>query len=427
MTEAVQLTGAQVILNDAEARYAVRAARKSHGLPPDPSTVESVKDEFTEDEIRKMQHAMDGCTRENAIERLREKQAKKPKLHFCHALDLIADRTPVDWLVKNYLPRRGLAYIYGPSGGGKTFAAVDMSAAIAKGCNWRDCRVKQSPVAILAGEGNAGLKQRLAAWVQTFGPVEQFPIFVSNTGGMIDTFEGLGEVEAALDQITRPGLVIVDTQSRWQSGDESSTRDAAAFVRNLDAIRDKYNCLVVVVHHTTKADFSTLRGSGAYLGAADAVFLATPSEIGGVKRITLSCQKMKEAVEPPPLQWEFDSVILEGWQTEDGEEVTSAILRPCDLTKDTQGRPAKDIPPEIAVEVVREYPGASQNELADLLAERATDFLKRKVGKDTARRLLVKLATIEPARLIRIEDGKRITYRLTALEASQKAKPGELI
>jgi arginine repressor len=113
---------------------------------------------------------------------------------------------------------------------------------------------------------------------------------------------------------------------------------------------------------------------------------------------------------------------LDGFVTEDGEPVTSCWLSPTEVDSVSSGRPAKDIPVEIAVAIVKEYPGASQNELSEFLAERASEIMDKKVSKDTAKRLLQKLASLEPPRLIRIEDGKRISYRVTEADESQSPK-----
>ena len=350
----------------------------------------------------------------------------EPRLKLIRFADAYQNRKPVVWRIKHMAPDKGVVFIYGPSGEFKTFVVVDIACHIALGLPFRDKPTKQGTVAILAGEGNEGLVRRVSAWAQAHETTYDMDLHLSETGGSIDTPEGIAEVFAALDALPEsPAVVFVDTQSRWQTGDESSTRDGAAFVRALDAIRDRYNCLVVVVAHTPVSDPDRMRGSSTFRGAAEAQFLVRKSTSKGETVVTMTCKKAKDEADTPPLAWEVKQIELDGFETEDGDPVTSCWLSPTEAAPDVHaGRPASDIPPDIAVAVVKEYPGASQNQLSDFLAERATEIMDRKVSKDTARRLLEKLATLDPRRLIRIEEGRRISYRVTELDESQKPEEG---
>ncbi|MDT9272727.1 MAG: AAA family ATPase, partial [Limnospira sp. PMC 1234.20] len=284
----------------------------------------------------------------------------QPRLRLTRFADLYRNRKPVVWRVKNMLPETGVAFLYGPSGECKTFVVVDLAAHIALGLPFRDAATKAGSVAILAGEGNEGLVRRVSAWVQAHQTTVDIDMHISESGGSIDTPEGLTEVFAALDALpVPPGVVFIDTQSRWQVGDESSTRDGAAFIRALDAIRDRYACLVVVVAHTPVADPERMRGSSTFRGAADAQFLVRKTLSKGKNVVTMTCKKSKDVEEAPALAWELKQITLNGFETEDGEAVTSCWLSPTEAAADTHaGRPAKDIPYEIAVTVVKEYPGA---------------------------------------------------------------------
>ena len=73
---------------------------------------------------------------------------------------------PLRWCVKDVLPAQGLAVIYGASGSGKSFLALDLACAIAEGRRWFGYRVEQRPVVYLCLEGQAGFRLRIAAWEQ---------------------------------------------------------------------------------------------------------------------------------------------------------------------------------------------------------------------------------------------------------------------
>ena len=52
-----------------------------------------------------------------------------------------------------------------------------------------------------------------------------------------------------LAQCPKPAAVAIDTLNRSLAGSESSDEDMAAYIRAADAIRDAFNCAVVIVHH----------------------------------------------------------------------------------------------------------------------------------------------------------------------------------
>ena len=78
--------------------------------------------------------------------------------------DELANLPPLRWRIKGVLPESGLAAVYGPSGGGKSFLVLDMLASVADGCEWFEHRVNRAPVVYLALEGEAGLSQRVQAY-----------------------------------------------------------------------------------------------------------------------------------------------------------------------------------------------------------------------------------------------------------------------
>ena len=72
----------------------------------------------------------------------------------------------MEWIVRGLLPRAELAFIYGEPGSGKTFAALDLCAAVARGIEWRGKRVLKGRVVYICAEGSSGLKARLKAYAK---------------------------------------------------------------------------------------------------------------------------------------------------------------------------------------------------------------------------------------------------------------------
>jgi putative DNA primase/helicase len=90
----------------------------------------------------------------------KDKPPKFPLVPF----EEIKFSSPLEWLVKKLLPRRGVAAIYGASGSAKTFVLLDLCFHIALGWPWRGRRVAQTPVVYVAAEGAGGVPKRKEGW-----------------------------------------------------------------------------------------------------------------------------------------------------------------------------------------------------------------------------------------------------------------------
>lgn len=333
-------------------------------------------------------------------------ESEKPRLRLVPASELVSNRTAEPYLIKGWLPLRGTGWVFGPPGSGKSFVVLDAGCHIAAGMDWRGHRVKQGPVVILAGEGIGGMRMRIAAWMQAHPQVDELPVYVSDRGGSLSA-DGLGDVFQAIDALPEsPVLIIIDTQSRWQAGNENSSEDGAAYVNAVDALRDRYACYVQSVHHTGKDIARGSRGWSGYLGAADAEAAVTAIDVEGVKHITLKCTKIKEGSEPPPLHWELVSTVLDGWRDVDGDPVQSAYLVEEDEPpKASGGRNRKDVPPDEIKRLVNEYPHSGKRELSGIMADRF------KVSEKTAKTRLNELEGLGVL-IPHSGPGGRVTYTI---------------
>ena len=121
-------------------------------------------------------------------------------------------------------------------------------------------------------------------------------------------------------------LVIVDTLARnFGPGDENSTGDMSRFVSALDDIRVQFDCAVIVVHHTGLAAADRARGASAFRAALDWEYRLEPK--GDIR--LMACTKSKDHEPPADVAFEPESVDC-GWMDEDGEPVSSIVLRETD-------------------------------------------------------------------------------------------------
>lgn len=259
---------------------------------------------------------------------LPEPQPARPPL-LRHVRELLTNPPAVRWLIRGIIEADTLALLYGQPGAGKSFIALSMAASIACGSDWYDHRVTQGPAVYILGEGGGGVSRRLRAW-QLSNPdarLQDAPLYVSSRMVPLGEAEAVQEIAAAIEEsgAGKPSSVWIDTLARAAAGlDENSSRDMGELVRACDAIRERYGCAVVLVHHAGHNQ-DRARGSSAIKAALDTEISATKD--GPV--ITLQSTKSKEGEPFKPLTFQLVEVDT-GWNDEDGERVYSAVLEPCD-------------------------------------------------------------------------------------------------
>ena len=251
--------------------------------------------------------------------------AAKKKLKLVRA-DLIEMRPP-DWLLRGTLERDTFALVFGDPGCGKSFVAIDWACRIATRTPWRGNSVQGGTVVYIAGEGQQGFGRRIRAWSEFNGvDIAGIPLFVAPAVAISNPSD-LVALAGAIDASSgRPVLIVVDTLARsFGAGDENSTQDMSQFVSACDAIRQRYGCTILVVHHTGHGDKSRARGAIALKAALDAEY-----RLENHDNLLLTATKMKDAETPPPLTMELVTVELPGLVDEFGNPITSAAINVLD-------------------------------------------------------------------------------------------------
>ena len=214
---------------------------------------------------------------------------------------------PVEWLIKDLLPRRSLVALYGPPGSFKSFVALSIAEAIATGNEWMGREI-ETPGAVLyiCGEGFGGVGARIKAckiYNKTPAGTEIYVIRAAlNLRSSADDFDLL--MASIKELMERTGvqfeLVQIDTLARaFGAGNENNSEDMAAFIHNTGRIQRMLGCSLMVVHHSGKDALKGLRGHSSLLGAVDtqlelAKIDSVPnpaSDIAGSAILTVSKQK----------------------------------------------------------------------------------------------------------------------------------------
>lgn len=222
-------------------------------------------------------------------------------------LDAI-QRKPLVPVIDGILYADTLASVVGKSGSCKSFLVQGMCAAIATGTTWMGRSVRRGAVFYMGGEGMAGIRKRFDGWSNyTRLALVDAPLFIaSGMPALSDELTAAAvveEISTIADDLffnaggTEPVLVVVDTMARAMAGgDENSAADVGRLIRGLDWIRERWECCVLVIHHTGHSDGASQRGRGssAYYAALDSELLV--SSDGG--RVTVRSTKEKDWPKP---------------------------------------------------------------------------------------------------------------------------------
>jgi hypothetical protein len=178
-----------------------------------------------------------------------------------------------DYCVKGFLPRSGLAVVWGPPKCGKSFWTFDLLMHVALGWSYCGRRVRQGPVVYVCLEGAQGFRRRAEAFRrEKFKDCDETPdpsFFLATAPLSL-----VHDHKALIADIKRqvggegPAVVSIDTLNRSFAGSESKDEDMAAYIKAADAVRDAFGCLVVIIHHCGH-NGERPRGHSSLMGGLD--------------------------------------------------------------------------------------------------------------------------------------------------------------
>lgn len=247
---------------------------------------------------------------------------------------------PLPWLVKGIIPRAPLAMIYGASGSGKSFFALDLCAHLANGIPWRGRKTKPSRVVYLAAEGVGGLRNRVSGFLQ-----HRLPVVGANGGSLsfladAPDFLKADVVKALGAELKEAGcdVLVVDTLARVMAGgNENEGRDMGEVIKACGLITTLTGATVILIHHSGKDSGKGARGWGGLTAAVDAEIEVSRAEDGvRLARVT----KGKDGADGDAFGFRLKQVEL-AERDEDGDAITTCVVEECDAPADTgrKGRP----------------------------------------------------------------------------------------
>lgn len=267
---------------------------------------------------------------ESAPEAVYEPHKARERKIVLKSLSELRQTPPPTYQVAPYVIDKSFAVLFGAPASYKSFLALDWALSIAHGVDWNERPVMQGTVVYLALEGQTGLATRSEAWHRERGLKETDAPFYAVTTP-ISLADEAGDLGLLMDGIDdglageMPSMIVVDTLARSFVGkDENSSTDMGMFVRNVDLLIERYDCTVLVVHHSGKQTERGMRGSSALRGAVSSEFELV-KEVG-TQTVALHVRKQKD-VEEAEQQWLTAREV--SWvQSAFGEEQSSLVLEP---------------------------------------------------------------------------------------------------
>lgn len=192
----------------------------------------------------------------------------------------------IEWYVRDIIPKGGITFFGGTSGGFKSWNALQLSIALATGTHYmNEFSTEKSTVLYIDEEnGFVTIPNRLEKLVKGHQLIEEpfdnlhFSIFNNVYMDSKDQKTFLMELMGHF----KPNVVIIDSMVRCMMGEEDKAKDVKEVFSNIKPYIENGTSFVIL-HHTAKREIDTmagLRGSGDFAAFADVVLMFKPSKEG---------------------------------------------------------------------------------------------------------------------------------------------------
>ena len=299
---------------------------------------------------------------------------------------------PLEWIIKGVLPRAGLAVIYGESGAGKSFLALDISAAITRGIAWRDRKTAKGRVVYVCAEGAGGFRQRLRAYAaDNRVEMSELPAVIADAPNMLKGEDVAAVTKAILEWAGAPeggraaDVIVVDTLAAASPGsDENSGKDVGQIIAHCGWMHKMTGALVVLIHHSGKDASKGARGWSGLKGAMDAELQVTRN--GDYRAVEST--KLKDGADGMVWPFKLKTVVL--GMDSDGDPLSSCVVEHTDELPSGTGprQKASGKYEPLVLEVLQKMvtPEAPHVAQDDLLEGAVTKLAKEGDGRDFRKR-----------------------------------------
>lgn len=270
-----------------------------------------------------------------AEQNARDWAPERPQSQFGAIVWDDVDQVPVrqDWLIEDLMFAEDVALIFGASGSGKSFLAVEMGASIARGVPFLGKATRKGAVLYQAGEGGRGLVKRLRAYRQHHMFYQPAPFILLPS--RVDLFGGDGDLDAFIAEcrawqayLPDPlAAVFIDTLSTASPGaNENASEDMSRLIKAGEAINKATGAALIWVHHKNAAG-DRERGHTSLRANSDAAMEVTKDEEGGAR--TMRLVKQKDGEDGLKIGFALHQVQVGVYDS--GKPMTSCVVVPAEI------------------------------------------------------------------------------------------------
>jgi hypothetical protein len=223
----------------------------------------------------------------------------------------------------------------GPSKAGKSFALIQLAAAVAGGGDWLGHPCAKGRVLYVNMEIDEPSFIQRVLMIEPHIPFDAQNLAVWNLRGKVPSLGGLTQHLMLWLKTQRPfSLIILDPIYKINEGDENSAKDMTLFCNTIERVATETKAAVAFAHHFSKgqqggkASIDRASGSGVFGRDPDAIGTMTETDSQATYLLEWT---LREFASPPPTTLLFDWPVHKNLgQTDD--EVTGKGGRPLAVT-----------------------------------------------------------------------------------------------
>jgi hypothetical protein len=243
-------------------------------------------------------------------------------------LSAFAEGPEPEWIIEGLIPRAQMMVIFGAPGTGKSFFALDLAAAIARGIPWRERETEKGRVLYICGESPRGFRLRWKAYANHHGialaDLDSHLFMLANMPNLLE----VKQVAAFIAQIKAVGafdFIVIDTLARAMPGGNENTSDGmGTAIKHAHQIHKSTGAMICLVHHSGKDEARGSRGWSGLLGQIDAEIEVTLTTNPGIREATNT--KQRDGDDGQKYQFTLD--VSAAGKNAKGHLLTSLIVRP---------------------------------------------------------------------------------------------------
>jgi hypothetical protein len=298
------------------------------------------------------------------------------------------------WWIKGLLPKAQIGAIFGASGSGKSFLALDFMAHLSLGRTWRGKTVAKARGLYIAAEGGTGVGKRIKAWAQhNKVNADDLDISVLTVPPNILLKDDIEELVRSVTLAGGFDYIVMDTYAQVTPGaNENGAEDMGKALSHCRALFEATGAMVILVHHSGKDASRGVRGWSGINAALD--FAIETSRAEGSDYREARVTKMKDGEDG--LTFGFKLEVIGVGMDEDLEEVTSCVIAEAETPKGEEKETGKGVKRRGRVEnhvleTMTLFGSADTVKLHELVEQAvATMPLPEKGERDTRRQRVVR-------------------------------------